>query len=160
MTKIKYLIIFFMIILLIVSVSNVVKSTSDYGLIIRGNDNQWIQFPSTLNKSWMTNWDGYYTWSGKLENKSTSGKVTFQIQYLCIERTEVDKIQEKSDEIQEDSAFNHWLNSWAINLINEKSWTAISNMRIELECKLGENVEHEHLVFVKVLENSSESIVW
>lgn len=158
--KIKHLVAFFMIILLILNMSNLVEATSNYATIIRGNDNQWIQFPSTLSKSWTTNWDGYYTWDGKLENKSTSENVTFQIQYLCIERTEVDKIQEKSDETPEDSAFNQWLNSWAANLINEESWSAISNMKIDLECKLGENVEHEHLVFVKVLENNLESIVW
>ena len=160
MMKLKHLVIFFITILLMLIMSSYVEAISDYAIIIRGNDNQWIQFPSTLTKSWMTNWDGYYTYNGTINKISTSENVTFEIQYLCIERTEVDKIQEKSDGTPEDSEFNNWLNSWAVNLINEESWSAITDMKIDLECKLGENVEHEHLVFVKVLENNSESIVW
>ena len=158
--KRKHLVIFFMVILLIFSISNIVNAITDYTTIIRGNDNQWIQFPSTLSKSWTTNWDGYYTYDGTINNISTSENVTFQIQYSCIERTEVDEIQDKSEKTPEDSEFNQWLNSWAINKINEDSWLDINNMKIELECKLGENVQHEHLVFVKVLEDSKKSIVW
>ena len=158
--KRKHLVIFFMVILLIFSISNIVNAITDYTTIIRGNDNQWIQFPSTLSKSWTTNWDGYYTYDGTINNISTSENVTFQIQYSCVERTEVDEIQDKSEKTPEDSEFNQWLNSWAINKINEDSWLDINNMKIELECKLGENVQHEHLVFVKVLEDSKKSIVW
>lgn len=160
MIKIKHLVLGTITILLILAMSSIVSATSDYATIIRGNDNQWLQFPSTITKSWITNWDGYYTYNGTINKISTSENVTFQIQYLCIERTEVDKIQEKSDATPEDGEFNQWLNSWAVNLIEEERWSAFTDMKIDMECKLGENVEHEHLVFVKVLENESESIVW
>ena len=104
----------------------------------------------------MTNWDGYYTYSGNISKISTSENATFQIQYLEIERTEVDEIQTKSDETPEDSEFNQWLNNWAVNKISEENWANLTNMKINLECKLGENVEHEHLVFVKIIEDSTE----
>ena len=108
----------------------------------------------------MANWDGYYTYSGTISKISTSENVTFQIQYSCIEKQYVDEIQEQSDQKPDDNEFNEWLNNYVLNMVDEDNWTNLTNMKIQLECILGENVEHEHLVFVKVLENSNESIVW
>ena len=111
MIKRKHLVILFTTLLLILNIFNISNAATDYTIIIRGNDNQWITFPAQLTKSWMTNWDGYYTYSGTISKKTTSENVTFQIQYVEIERAEVDEIQQKSDETPEDSEFNQWLNS-------------------------------------------------
>ena len=128
--------------------------------IVRGNNNQFIKFPSSLTRSSMKNWDGNYVYSGTIERINTSGSVTFQIQYAGIKSEKVAEIQAKSDSIEDDNEFNNWLNNYVkANYINEENWENLTNMKINLECILG-NEAHEHLVFVKVIDGDNEYIVW
>lgn len=128
--------------------------------IIRGNNNQFIKFPSSLTRSWMTNWDGNYVYSGTIEKITTSGNITFQIQYAGIKSEKIAEIQAKSDSTEDDDEFNTWLNNYVkTNYINEENWESLTNMKIDLECIL-EDEGHEHLVFVKVIDGDNEYIVW
>lgn len=174
MTKGKYLLVFFMMIMLIFTLPNIGNATDgatgettetapeDNIKIMKSKneENIWIKFPSSLSKSWMANWDGYYVYSGSLENISTSENVLFQKQYFEIEQEYIDEIQEKSDQTLNDEEFYSWLDKHISKYINIENWSELTKMNLSIECKLGEDIEHDHLAFVKVLVDDAEYIVW
>jgi len=178
MTKGKYLLVFFMMIMLIFTLPNIGNATEETTdgatgettetvpednikiMKSKNEENIWIKFPTSLSKSWMPNWDGYYVYSGSLENISTSENVTFQKQYFEIEQEYIDEIQEKSDQTLNDEEFYSWLDKHISKYINVQNWSELTKMNLSIECKLGEDIEHDHLAFVKVLVDNAEYIVW
>ena len=154
MKKINFLLT--IIILLILMIPNMVEAN-----MIRGRENnEWIKLPSQLKKSMFTNWDGYYTLDGTAQKITTSENVSFQIQYSCITTETLDIIQENSDNIPDNNEFKEWLNNYIASFIKEENWETLTSMNIEVVCKLGDPTKHDHLLFIKVIDNGTENIVW
>lgn len=156
MLKNKRILLTILLVLLLIFLPNMVKAT----IIRDGENNEWIRLPSQLKKSMIKNWDGYYTWDGTAQKITTSESVTFQIQFSCITTEALDEIQEKSNNMPEDNEFNEWLNNYIEPYIKEENWKTLSSMNVEIVCKLGDSTTHDHLLFIKVVDNGTENIVW
>lgn len=159
-TKVK---IIFVIIFALVTTIFANSVSANYEMIYRGNKNSWIKFPDEITKSWLTSWDGYYMWSGNLENISTNDKLEFEIQLQAISAEDIQKIQTKSDETPDDSMFSEWLNEFITKKIDNTFWEKTNSLSFNLEClscTSDSNDNHEHLIFIKITDNGKENILW
>lgn len=145
--------------LLIMAVAILFSMPISNGTIIK-NENDWFTFPSKLSKSMFTNWDNYYEWSGNITKKIESENITYKIQTYGILQEKIDEIQVESDKTPDDTEFYAWLNEYISQFIDETAWNDFSGTEISVECKLGDNVKHDHLIFIKVNDNGKENIIW